>query len=74
MSYEKIISSLLDKLIFEINKPYFKEKINIQLIKPILEIIIKKCIPYIILLFILYIILIILLIVIISFLIYKKKK
>tara|TARA_B100001250_G_C19326806_1_gene582884 strand:+ start:301 stop:525 length:225 start_codon:yes stop_codon:yes gene_type:complete len=74
MSYEKIISSFLDKLILEINKPYFKEKINIQLIKPILEIIIKKCIPYIILLFILYIILIILLIVIISFLIYKKKK
>jgi len=74
MNYEKIISSLLDKIIFEINKPYFKNKVQFQIVKPLLEIIIKKCIPYFILLFILYIILIILLIIIISFLIYKKKK
>ncbi len=74
MSYENIISKFIDKIIFEIKKPYFKEKVEISIIKPVLELVIKKFYPNIFLLFILYIILLILLIIIIFVLIYKKKK
>lgn len=74
MSYENIISKFMDKIIFEIKKPYFKEKVENSIIKPVIELAIKKCYPYVFLLFFLYIILLFLLIFIIIVLIYNKKK
>ena len=51
MSYENIISKFMDKIIFEIKKPYFKEKVENSIIKPVIELAIKKCYPYVFLLF-----------------------
>ena len=72
MSYEQIFSSIIDKFFSEINKPYIKEKFQ-KIWNPILESMIKKCQPFILLLFVLYMLLLILLIIIIVCLIYKKK-
>ena len=74
MIYENILSTILDRIIYEIKKPYFKSKVTKEIITPTIEVLIKKCYPYVLFLLFLYIILIILLIFIIIFLIYKKKK
>lgn len=73
MLNKQFIFSIFDKFIYEMNQPYIKNKIQNDIGKPIVEAIIKKCYPIILILIFLYMILLILLIIIIIFLISKKK-
>lgn len=73
MSYEKIFSSIFDKILAEIHKPYIKQKFE-KACLPVVDSILKKCYPFVIIICILYMILLSLLIIIIIILIYQKKK
>ena len=73
MSYEKIFSSIFDKILAEVNKPYIKNKFE-KACLPVIDSLLKKCYPFVFIIISLYMILLILLKIIIIMLIYQKKK
>jgi hypothetical protein len=69
---DKIYNQILDKMIFELNKPDFKKKLNQIIIDPILKDIYNKIQNYFITIISLYCITILLLIIILFIIIYNK--
>ena len=69
----KITTDLLNKCIFELKKEENKEKININIVDPIIENLSKKLYPYILIVFFMYILIIIIIISILILLISNKK-
>lgn len=71
---EKLTKDLINKLIFEVNKPENKENLEKKIINPIFSNFAERIYPYVSLLFIMYSLnLILIIIVLILIIVYNKK-